>query len=208
MSVDDAPEGGFVRGTAFLHPVMKIAFRAPPDFVLFNDHDGVLGVGRDRSVMYFSCTDEHISGRLDEWMRNELKPTPSDIQATEIGGAEAAIGAKPRGSDSGVAQVRYVIVRNGQGICYFNLLSDGADRDQRIEVLVSAARSFHALTDSEAAALRPYRLSVVPRGGATAAALAQRLPYPDYRLERLLVLNGVDTAAEFAKRDEVKIVVP
>jgi predicted Zn-dependent protease len=208
MSVDDAPEEGFVRGPAFLHPVLRIAFQAPADFVLFNDHDGVLGIGRDRSLMYFSCTDEHIAGHLDDWMRNQLKPTPADIQLTEIGGVEAAIGAKPRGSDSGLAQVRYVVLRNGPGICYFSLLSEGADRDQRINALVVSARSFHFLSDAQAAALRPYRLRVIARDGAPAASLARRLPYTDHRLERLLVLNGVDTAAEFAKRAEVKIVEP
>ena len=67
--------------------------------------------------------------------------------------------------------------------------------------MVEAARSFRDLTPAEAAALRPYRLRVVPRGGASAAALAARLPYPDLRLERLLALNGVDDAAGFAQRD-------
>ena len=56
MSVDDPPEEGFVRGPAFLHPTMRLAFDAPRDFRLYNDQDGVLGVGRDRSLLYFSCT--------------------------------------------------------------------------------------------------------------------------------------------------------
>ena len=127
-------------------------------------------------------------------MRNRLKPTPADIQATEIGGAEAAIGARPRGSDAGLGQVRYVLVRHGDRVCFFNLLSEGPDRDRRIEVLVAAARTFHTLTNAEAAALRPYRLRVVPPGGASAAQLAQRMPYGDFRMERLLLLNGVDNA--------------
>lgn len=208
MSIDDRPDEGFVRGPAFMHPVMKLAFRAPADFVLFNDRDGVLGVGHDRSVLYFSCTDERIPGRLDDWMRNKLTPTPTDIQETSIGGIEAAIGAKPRGADTGLSQIRHVLVRNGQGICFFNLLADGPDRDRRIDTLVGAARSFRLLSDAEAAALEPYRVRVIPRGNASASALAARLPYADFRLERLLALNGVDDAAEFARRANVKIVEP
>lgn len=208
MSIDDRPDEGFVRGPAFLHPVMKLAFRAPNDFVLFNDRDGVLGVGRDRSIMYFSCTDERIPGSLADWMRNKLTPTPTDIRATTIGGVEAAIGAKPRGADTGLSQIRHVIVRNGQGICYFNLLADGPDRDRRIEALVRAARSFHFLSDAEAAALEPYRVRVIARGNASASALAARMPYTDFKLDRLLTLNGVDDATGFAERTEVKIVEP
>jgi predicted Zn-dependent protease len=208
MSVDDPPEEGFVRGPTFQHPTMRIAFSALRDFKLYNDHDGVLGIGSDRSLLYFACKAGSVPGKLDDWMRNKLQPTPTDIQSTEIGGAEAAIGARPRGSDTGLNQVRYVIIRRPDGICYFNLLSDGADRDRRIAAMVEATRSFHDLTPAEAAALRPYRLRVVPRGGASAAAFAARMPYPDFKLQRLLTLNGVDDAAGFAQRERVKIVEP
>ena len=208
MSVDDRPEEGFIRGSSFLHPVMKIAFRAPGDFVLFNDHDGVLGIGRDRSLLYFSCSGEKIPGRLDDWMRNKLTPTPTDIQSTTIGGAEAAIGAKPRGADTGLSQIRHVVVRDGAGICFFNLYADGPDRDRRIEEMVAAARTYRFLSTAEADALRPYRLHVIARGSETAASLARRLPYSDFKLERLLTLNGMDDAAGFAGRTEVKIVEP
>jgi predicted Zn-dependent protease len=208
MSVDDAPDEGFVRGPSFLHPTMRLAFTALPDFRLFNAHDGVLGVGRDRSLLYFSCTNEDVPGRLDEWMRNELKPTPTNIHATEIGGAEAAIGSKPRGSDTSLAQIRYVLVRRGTGICYFNLLSDGPDRDRRIEAMTAAARSFHSLSDAQVATLEPYRLRVISSEGTTAEALAARMPYRDHQMERLLTLNGVDNPAALMRLAQVKIVQP
>ncbi len=208
MSVDDAPEEGFVRGASFRHPTMHIAFDMPRDFKLFNDHDGVLGVGSDRSMMFFSCKTGNVPGRLDDWMRNELNPTPTDIQETNIGGAEAAIGARPRGADTGLGQIRYVIIRHDEGICYFNFLAEGPDRDRRIDALVTAARSFRTLSMGEAAALQPYRLQVVPTAGGSAGALAARFPYSDFKMDRLLTLNGVDTGAELMRRPEAKIVVP
>ncbi|MEA2854443.1 MAG: hypothetical protein QOE02_4464, partial [Rhodospirillaceae bacterium] len=208
MSVDDAPQEGFVRDNKFLHPLLKLGFEAPRDFRLYNDQDGVLGVGRDHSLLFFSCTREPMPGSLAEWMRNKLKPTPTDIQTAEIDGVEAAIGARPRGSDTGLGQVRYVMVRHGDQVCYFNLLSEGPDRDRRIDVLVNTARSFRTLSDAEAAALRPYRLRVISPEGASATQLARRLPYGDFRMERLLVLNGVDNAAELVRLPQVKIVEP
>jgi predicted Zn-dependent protease len=207
MSVDDPPEEGFVRGSAFLHPIMRIAFAMPRDFRLYNDHEGVLGLGADRSLLYFSCKAGKIEGRIEDWMRNQLQPTPTDIQATQIGGADAAIGARPRGSDTGLGQVRYVVIRRPDGICYFNLLADGPDRDRRINALVEASRSFRDLPISEAATLKPYRLRLMPRGQ-SAATLAARLPYPDFKMERLLTLNGVDDAAGLAQREQVKTVEP
>jgi predicted Zn-dependent protease len=207
MSVDDRPEEGFVRGNSFVHPLLRFGFSAPRDFRLVNYNDGVLGVGSDGSLMWFSCRPGEFKGRLDDWMRDKLQPTPTDIQATEIGGAEAAIGARPRGSDTGLGQVRYVLIRRPDGVCYFNLLSDGEDRDRRINALVASTRSFHELSVAEASALRPFRLTVVPRGP-SAQALAARMAYADFRLQRLLVLNGVDDAAGLAQREQVKLVVP
>src|SRR4030095_2613511 len=152
---------------SFLHPVLKLAFEAPRDFRLFNDTDGVLGVGRDRSLLFFSCTEGPTQGGLADWMRNRLKPTPTDIQTTEIGGAEAAIGARPRGSDPRLGQAGYAPIRHGGRASLFKLLGDGSHRDQRIEVLITAARTFHSLSEAEAAALRPYRLRIVPTAGTT-----------------------------------------
>lgn len=208
MSVDDPPQEGFVRGSRFLHPVLRLAFEAPRDFRLFNDTDGVLGVGRDRSLLFFSCTDGPTQGGLADWMRNRLKPTPTDIRTTEIGGAEAAIGARPRGSDTGLGQARYILIRHGDRVCFFNLLSDGPDRDQRIEVLVNAARTFRSLSEAEASALRPYRMRFASTAGTTAAQLARRLPYTDYKMERLLLLNGVDNDAELMRLPQVKTIEP
>jgi predicted Zn-dependent protease len=208
MSVDDSPQEGFVRDNKFLHPQLKLGFEAPRDFRLFNDQDGVLGVGRDRSLLFFSCINEQVPGSLAEWMRDKLKPTPTDVQPAQIDGAEAAIGAKPRGSDTSLGQMRYVMVRHGDQICYFNLLSDGADRDRRIAALVDAARTLRTLSNAEAAALRPYRLSVVATEGTNAQQLAARLPYGDFKMERLLVLNGMDNAADLMRQPQVKIIVP
>ena len=149
-----------------------------------------------------------MPGSLAEWMRNRLKPTPTDIQTTEIGGAEAAIGARPRGSDTGLGQVRYVMVRQGDRVCYFNLLSEGADRDRRIEVLLNAARTFRTVErrGGGPAALSAPRDRVGRRHGAQ--QLAQRLPYDDFKLERLLVLNGVNNPADLTPCPLVKIVEP
>ena len=44
--------------------------------------------------------------------------------------------------------------------------------------------------------------------GSTPQQLAARLPYADLRLERLLALNGVDSAADLARKGSIKIVEP
>ncbi|WP_425068622.1 M48 family metalloprotease [Reyranella sp.] len=208
MSVDDSPREGFIRGRTFLHPTMRLAFTAPPGFRLLNDSDGVLAVNRDRSLMLLACVATQIPGPLDDWMRNKLKPTPTDIRTLEINGNEAAIGARPRGSDTGLGQARYVVIRDGDRVCNFALVSEGAHQDRQIEEMVRAARTFRTLTPAEAAALQPYRLRIVSPAGSTPAQLAARMPYPDLKMERLLVLNAAQTPAELASRAQIKIIEP
>jgi predicted Zn-dependent protease len=208
MSVDDSPSEGFIRGRSFLHPTLRLGFTVPPGFRLFNDSDGVLAVNRDRSLMMFSCLTTPVAGPLDDWMRNKLKPTPTDIQTLEINGNEAAIGARPRGSDTGLGQARYIVIRQGTRACNFALISEGADQDRQIEAMVQAARTFRTLTPSEAASLQPYRLRIVSPAGSTPAQLAARMPYSDLRMERLLVLNAAQMPADLGSRSEIKIVQP
>lgn len=208
MSVDDPPGEGFIRGRTFLHPTLRLAFTVPPGFRLFNDSDGVLAVNRDRSLMLFSCLPTPVSGPLDDWMRNKLKPTPTDIQTLEINGNEAAIGARPRGSDTRLGQARYVVLRQGVRVCNFALVSEGADQDRQIDAMIRAARTFRTLTPSEAASLQPLRLRIVSPAGSTPAQLAAGMPYPDLRMERLLVLNAAQAPAELTSRSEIKIVQP
>lgn len=208
MSVDDPPSEGFIRGRSFLHPVLRIAFTAPPGFRLFNESDGVLAVNRERSLMAFSCLSTPVTGPLDEWMRNRLKPTPTDIQTIEINGAEAAIGARPRGSDTGLGQARYVAIRQGGRVCNFAMVSEGADQDRQIAAMIAAARTFRTLSASEAAALQPYRLRIVSPAGSTPASLAAYMPYPDLKMERLLVLNAAQSPAELGSRAQIKVIEP
>ena len=141
-------------------------------------------------------------------MRNRLKPTPTDIQATEINGNEAAIGARPRGSDTGLGQARYIVIRAGNRVCNFALVSEGAGQDRQVEAMIRAAQTFRTLTPAEAAALQPYRLRIVSPAASTPAQLAARMPYPDLKMERLLVLNAAQAPADIGSRAQIKIVEP
>jgi len=74
--------------------------------------------------------------------------------------------------------------------------------------MVRAARTFRTLSPAEAAALRPYRLRIVSPAGSTPTQLAARLPYPDLKMERLLVLNAAQTPAELVSRSQIKMIEP
>jgi predicted Zn-dependent protease len=74
--------------------------------------------------------------------------------------------------------------------------------------MVGAARSFHSLSVKDVAALRPFHLHIIPTAGASADALAGHLPYPDHRLQRLLILNGADEADALMRLPQIKTIEP
>ena len=51
-------------------------------------------------------------------------------------------------------------------------------------------------------------LQVISTAGTSPAQLAARLPYRDFKMERLLVLNGVDAPAELESQPQLKIIEP
>ena len=53
MIYGDSPEEGFVRGRAFAHPVLRIAFTAPPGFRLRNGPEAVVGTHQSGASMRF-----------------------------------------------------------------------------------------------------------------------------------------------------------
>jgi predicted Zn-dependent protease len=68
--------------------------------------------------------------------------------------------------------------------------------------------SLRHLSDAEAAALKPYRIQVVRvKSGDTVESLASRMPFPDYKVERFRVLNGLVDNARLEPGTLVKTIV-
>ena len=68
-------------------------------------------------------------------------------------------------------------------------------------------QSVRRISDREAAAVRPRRLSVVTvKVGDTVQSLAQRMAFSDAPLDRFLVLNGLSADGQLIPGQKVKLV--
>jgi predicted Zn-dependent protease len=68
-------------------------------------------------------------------------------------------------------------------------------------------RSVRRLSDAQAAAIKPRRIDVVTvKAGDTAASLSGRMAYSDNKLDRFLVLNGLQANSPLRAGQKVKIV--
>jgi hypothetical protein len=134
MSVDDPPEEGFVRGRLPASDA-ALAFECPRDFPAVQRPGRRAGRRRDRSLLYFSCK----SGTCRAGSTTGCATAAADADrhpGDRDRRREAAIGARPRGSDTGLGQVALRHDPPARRHLLFQLAERGPDRDRRIDVLV------------------------------------------------------------------------
>jgi hypothetical protein len=206
MSVDDPPEEGFVRGASFLHPSLRIAFTAPRDFRLYNDHDGVLA---SAPTARCSISPARAARSRARWTTgcatacSRRRPTSRRPRSA----AQRRRSAPAARLRHGLGQVRYVIIRRPDGICFFNLMSDGPDRDRRINVLVEATRSFRDLSEAEAPRSGPIACRSC-RAAHRRPCSRRACPIPTSSSSGCWCSTASTTPAGLALREQVKIVEP
>lgn len=210
MLYDDDPQQGVVRGTAFLHPVLRFRFNAPQGYTLANGATKVSVSGQNGQAQLMaggavsaSQLDSYI-GRVFQGLGSNAVQ-PGGVQRTTINGVPAAFSVATAQTQQGQIDVGVVAYSlNGQGYHFVTLAPAG----QGLGPFSSMVQSFAPLSASEAASIRARVIDVVTvRGGDTASSLAQRMAYDTLKLERFLVLNGLSNGAALQAGQKVKLVV-
>ena len=211
MIYGDSPEDGFVRGRAFAHPVLRIAFTAPPGFHLQNAPEAVVGTHPSGATMRF---DEAAlaSPSLSTWryLRGvwASKVPLTRIERTQVDGMDAVAASTRVRTASGVRDVRLVAIRPAPMRVYRFFFATPPQRTKEFSVpFRQMIASFRRLSPGQVANLRPLRLrvvTVVP--GDTVESLAARMPFNEFRTERFRVLNGLRSGERLQPGQLVKIV--
>ena len=207
----DDPEQGFVVGRHFAHPMLSIAFTAPPGFTLTNSPAAILIEGPD------GLRGEFGGGRLPV---DGLETYVSALVARLLQGAAAEVGPPSRSLINGVPAVVVAIRAETEGGAIELSIAayDGGDGRAHHFIIISPPteaadvaitelfRSFRLLSPRQAAALRPRMIEVVAAGPRdTAASLAARMA-TDHKLPHFLMLNGRSASAPLRAGEQVKIV--
>ena len=211
MIYGDSPEDGFVRGRAFAHPVLRIAFTAPPGFHLQNAPEAVVGTHPSGATMRF---DEATlaSPSLGTWryLRGvwASKVPLTRIERTQVDGLDAAAASTRVRTASGVRDVRLVAIRAAPTRVYRFFFVTPPQRTREFSVpFRQMIASFRRLGLGQVANLRPLRLRVVAVApGDTVESLAARMPFNEFRSERFTVLNGLRPGERLQPGQLVKIV--
>ena len=207
----DDPAQGFVLGSRFAHPVMRIAFEAPPGFTLTNSPQSILIEGPDGirgefggGAMPAGGLEAYASALLGQIL-GDAQSQAGEPQRLEINGVPALlVPVSVTTPDGPVALSLAAYSGPGGGAFHFVMLS--APSADPPAALAALFRSFRLLSPAEAATLRPRRIRVVAAGPAdTFRSLAARLA-SDHPLDRLLMLNARAPDRPLRPGERIKIV--
>lgn len=209
MPVEDNPREGYIRGRRFLHPDMGFAFEVPEGFRLFNRSDSVLAQHPSGALIKLDGA-RGGRGSMTDYLQNEwaARVRLQNVERLDINGFEAGTGTASGTLGGKAYDMRLIAIRySGEQILRFQILTPRAQTDSFSTGLRQMTYSFRRLPAREAAALRPYRIRVVTvRAGDTVESLAARLPYPDYKVERFRVLNGLRSGERLQAGQKVKLI--
>ena len=211
MIYGDSPEDGFVRGRAFAHPILRIAFTAPPGFRLRNAPEAVVGTHPSGATVRFDEA-RLANPSISTWryLRGvwASKVALTRIERTHVDGMDAVAASTRVRTRSGVRDVRLVAIRAAPNRVYrFFFVTPPRQTREFSTPFRQMIASFRRLGVAQAANLRPLRLRIVEvRPGNTVESLAARMPFNDFRTERFRVLNGLRPGERLRPGQLAKIV--
>ena len=209
--VDDDPAQGIIDGRSFTHPDLRLQFTVPVGFLMQNSAravtiDGSSGKAQFAGGRFTGDMASYINQVLYQLTKGQTQVQMGPIQRTTINGLPAAFTVGQASTSSGAVDVGVMAYQWDANTAYHFVTLTRAG--QGLTPFASMLDSVRRITPAEAAAIRPRVMDVVTvKAGDTAQALAQRMAYRDYKLERFLSLNGITAGQALKPGQKVKIVV-
>jgi predicted Zn-dependent protease len=196
---------GFVRGRQFIHPRLGFTFTAPEGFDLDNTAQAVLGVTRHgNAALRFDVVSVPAEQALPAYLTSGWIENidPKSVQPLTISGLAAAT-AQAKGENW---DFRLYAIRFGSDVYRF-IFATKKSTAETDRLFRQSVDTFRRMTLAEIRHAKSLRLRIVTvKPGDTVEKLAERMEIPDRRLERFLVLNGLDPGDKLQPGSEVKIV--
>ena len=206
----DDPEQGLVRGRTFVHPVLEFTFEVPPGYRLFNTERAVFAKGPQDAMIQFDAAKNRTSTDIVSYLAQIWGRGVglSNVEHILINGMEAATGRASVRSKGQPVDLRLVAIRFSSDKIYRFMMVTPLKAEQNLrQDLQRTTYSFRRLLPGEGDNYRPFRLSVIAvESGDTIERLARHLPFPEYKVARFLVLNGLPQGATLSPGQYVKIV--
>lgn len=180
----DDPEQGFVIGSRFAHPLMRISFEAPPGFTLMNSPRAIRLTGPNGISGEFGGSPLPPGGlaryaqALAAHVVGDAPAEITDVSQMLVNGLPTIIMQVGLAVRDGAVPLAMAIYDGGDGQAYHFIIAS-PPADASAQAIASLFASFRRLSPAEAATLRPRvirTVAVTPRD--TPATLAARTADP------------------------------
>jgi predicted Zn-dependent protease len=209
--VDDDPAQGIIDGRSFTHPDLRLQFFVPAGYQMQNSSRAVTiagsaGQAQFKTGRFDGNIANYISQALYDLTEGKTQLALGPIQRTTVNGLPAAYVTGRTNSSSGAVDVSIMAYQFDANTAYHFVMLTRAG--QGISPFAQMVNSVRRISAAEASAIRPRVIDVVTvQRGDTAAGLASRMAYRDYKVERFLSLNGLSGAGALVPGQKVKLVV-
>ncbi|MGQ0662274.1 MAG: M48 family metalloprotease [Pseudomonadota bacterium] len=206
------PAIGFVRDRTFVHPALRFQFEVPPGFRLVNGERRVVARGPagarivfDRDAGERAANLGMVSYLQGVWARDAGL---AGVERLDLNGFEAATGATRAATRDGSSELRLIAIRFDPRTVYRFMFVTPVNRSGEFNLAFRRTTySFRALSEREAATLKPLRIRVVRFGsGDTSESLARRMAVDTVPLRRFETLNGLAPGERPRPGQRVKII--
>ncbi|MEO0500809.1 MAG: M48 family metalloprotease [Pseudomonadota bacterium] len=216
MIYGDAPEQGYVDDHRFAHPTLRLAFEVPPGFYLNNGSSAVTATsGNSRTQIQFAggrLTSAGLTAYADQVYQGILGDSRARAQfskarQTTINGMSAVTREVRVPANNGSVDITVVAYAFDADSAYHFVFISPSNVDDAA-IVASTAQSFEKLSAAQAARLAPKIIDVVTVvRGDTVSALARRMAFDDYQLERFRLLNDLGPDDRLRAGQKVKLIV-
>ncbi len=208
----DSREKGIVRGSQFLHPILRFAWQLPEGWEIANSNEQVSaqpGGGNVALVLQMIESDSDNAARAAEVSMTESGFRQTGGSTTAINGLQAFVGSYEGLSNNRRVLARAAVVKHGgrTGQFYRIVGLALADGYANVEpVLARSINSFRPLSQQDADRIQPNRVRFYTvRAGDTWESIA-RTGASGLKAPTLAVMNGRDAATAPRAGDRVRIV--
>ena len=183
----------------------------PPGYLMSNGTtavtiSGSAGKAQFGGGRFSGSLENYILRVFQDLTRGQTQIPIPPPQRVTINGMPAALTSARVNTDSGPLDVSVVAYQwDPERIYHFVMIAPGGSGVGPFAQMINSLRRLSA---EEASAIRPRVIHVVTVApGDTVQALASRMAYRDYKLDRFLALNGLAANSTLAPGQKVKLVI-
>ena len=207
----DSREKGFVRGSDFLHPVMRFGLRFPNGWQIVNSDEQVTALETEAgSVGMLLRLVENPSGSIEQVASASMaKAGFQEVSGRRerINGLAAYVGTYSGTIENRSLGARAAHIQLGTQVFLLVGLSAANDLARVDEAFLTSIRSFRELSREEADDLQPDRVDFrVVRSGDTWESIVKDAG-GNVRAQTLAIMNGYEPATPPRPGDRIRIVV-